>query len=232
MQITKINLRHNFLPLCCLSFVVILLIPIIFGVTNLDSKAVAVPLEMLFPAIGMILFVPIFQPEQNPDIEDIVASKYIDLTYVHLIRVVYSVLALLLFTIFFSVFLFFNGCEITLHIVFGTIADALLMGGIGLLTAAITNNLIVSFMLPVIYYIINVTLQEKMGIFNLFGMMREDYAPNVWLFITGLSLIALSILIKGMVLKNDDKFVKMRGNIQTAPRIVDIYQEEKYQRII
>ncbi len=202
LQIAKVNLRHNFLPLCCLSFVVILLIPIIFGVTNLDSKAVAVPLEMLFSTIGIVLFVPLFQPEQNPDIEDIVASKYIDLTYVHIIRVVYSVLALLVFSILFSSFLFFNGCEITLNIIFGTIADALFIGGIGLLTAAITNNLTVSFMPPVIYYLINVMLQNKMGVFNLFGMMRDDYTPNVWLFAIGVILMVISILIKKYVLKN------------------------------
>ena len=201
LQIAKINLRHNFLPLCGLSFVVMLLIPVIFGVTNLDSKAVAVPLEMLFSTIGIILFVPIFQPEQNPDTEDIVASKYIDLTYVHLIRVVYSVLALLLFVTLFSAFLFFNGCEITLNIVFGTIADALFIGGIGLLTAAITNNLTVSFMLPVIYYLINIMLQKKMGVFNLFGMMIDSYTPNVWLFTTGILLIVISVLVKRKIIK-------------------------------
>ncbi len=200
-QIAKVNLRHNFLPLCCLSFVIILLIPIIFGVTNLDRQAVAVPLEMLLSIIGIVIFVPIFQPEQNPDIEDVIASKSIDLTYVHLIRVAYSVLSVVLLAILFSVFLLFNGCEITPGIVFGTIADALFLGGIGLLTAAITNNLTVSFMPPIIYYLANVMLQKKLGVFNLFGMARDIYEPNIWLFVTGALLIVLSILTRRLILK-------------------------------
>ncbi len=200
-RIAKVNLRHNFLPLCCLSFVIILLIPIIFGVTNLDRQAVAVPLEMLLSIIGIVLFVPIFQPEQNPDIEDVIASKSMDLTYVHLIRVAYSVLSVVLFAILFSVFLLFNGCEITPGIVFGTIADALFLGGIGLLTAAITNNLTVSFMPPIIYYLANVMLQKKLGVFNLFGMTRGIYEPNIWLLGTGALLIVLSILTRRLILK-------------------------------
>ena len=52
-----------------------MLTPVLFGITNLDSKAAAVPLEMLISIIGIILLVPIFQPEQDDEVKDIVASK-------------------------------------------------------------------------------------------------------------------------------------------------------------
>ena len=58
-----------------LSVVIILLTPVLFGISNLDTKAAAVPLEMLISTIGIILLVPIFQPEQNNEIEDVVLSQ-------------------------------------------------------------------------------------------------------------------------------------------------------------
>ena len=104
-QIAKANLRHNFLPLLLLSAIILMLTPVLFGTTNLDSKAAAVPLEMLISIIGIILLVPIFQPEQDDEIKDIIASKYIDSTYVYIIRVVYSVTGIILFVLIFSLFM-------------------------------------------------------------------------------------------------------------------------------
>ena len=200
-QIAKINLRHNFLPLLFLSFIIMLLVPVIFGITNLDNRAAAAPLEMLISTLGIVLLVPVFQPEQNPDIEDIVSSKYVDQIIVHLIRIAYSLVSLVLLIALFSLVMILNGCEITLIMYFGTIADAMFLGAIGLLTAAITNNLTVSFMPPIIYYLLNITMQRKLGVFNLFAMMNENYAPNVWLFLTGITLIVVSVLIKRVITK-------------------------------
>ena len=174
-QIAKVNLRHNFTPLLLLSFVLMLLTPVLFGTTNLDSKAAAVPLEMFISIIGIILLVPIFQPEQDDEIKDIVASKYVDSTYVHLIRVTYSIIGLILLVLVFSLFMFVNNCEITMELIGGTIADAMFLGSIGLLISAITNNMSVSFMIPFLYYVLNITMKSKLGNFNLFSMMSGNY---------------------------------------------------------
>ena len=200
-QIAKVNLRHNFLPLLFLSLIIMLLVPVIFGITNLDTRAAAAPLEMLISMLGIVLLVPVFQPEQNPDIEDIVSSKYVDQMIVHLIRIAYSLLSLILLIALFSFVMILNGCEINLIMIFGTVADAMFLGAIGLLTAAITNNLTVSFMPPIIYYLLNITMQRKLGVFNLFAMMNENYAPNVWLFLTGIVLIVTAVLIKRFITK-------------------------------
>ena len=65
-------MRHNFLPLLLISTVIMILTPVLFGTTGLDRKAAAVPLEMFISIIGIILLVPIFQPEQDVEIKDIV----------------------------------------------------------------------------------------------------------------------------------------------------------------
>lgn len=66
------------MPLLLLSAIIMILTPILFGITGLDNKAAADPLKMFIPIIGIILLVPIFQPEQDDEVKDIVASKYID----------------------------------------------------------------------------------------------------------------------------------------------------------
>lgn len=195
-QIAKANLRHNFLPLLLLSAIILMLTPVLFGTTNLDSKAAAVPLEMLISIIGIILLVPIFQPEQDDEIKDIIASKYIDSTYVYIIRVVYSVTGIILFVLIFSLFMLLCGCEITAELVYGTIADSMFLGAIGFLASALTNNLPVSVMVSLLYYVINITMKSKLGNFNLFAMMNGNYKPNSYLFVVSIIFITISILIK------------------------------------
>ena len=67
--IAKSNLRHNFAPHFLLALVLLLLTPVLFGVANLDRTASAVPLEVFVSLTGIILLTPVFQPEQNPEIE-------------------------------------------------------------------------------------------------------------------------------------------------------------------
>lgn len=195
-QIAKVNLRHNFLPLLLLSVIIIMLTPVLFGITNLDSKTAAVPLEMLISIIGIILLVPIFQPEQDDEIKDIIESKYIDSTYIYLIRVAYSVVGIIVLVLIFSLFMLLCGCEITVSLIFGTIADAMFLGSIGLLTSAITGNLPVSFMASLLYYVINISMKSKLGNFNLFAMMNGNYKPNSYLFFASIIFITISVLIK------------------------------------
>lgn len=195
-QIAKVNLRHNFTPLFLLSFIIMLLTPVLFGTTNLDYKAAAVPLEMFVSIIGIILLVPIFQPEQDDEIKEVVSSKYIDCIYVYLIRVVYSVIGIIVLVVAFALFMLLCGCEISIPLIFGTIADAMFLGAIGFLTSAITNNLPVSFMVSLLYYVINITMKSKLGILNIFAMMSGDYKPNLWLFLSGIFLICVAVCIK------------------------------------
>lgn len=195
-QIAKVNLRHNFLPLLLLSVIIMMLTPALFGITHLDSKATAVPLEMFLSIIGIILLVPIFQPEHDDEIKDIIASKYIDSTYIHLIRVVYSVVGIIVLVLIFSLFMLLCGCEITMALICGTIADAMFLGSMGLLALAITGNLPVSFMVSLLYYVINIAMKSKLGNFNLFAMMDGNYKPNSYLFVASIIFITISVSIK------------------------------------
>lgn len=76
------------------------------------------------------------------------------------------------------------------------------LGSIGLIVSAVTNNLPVSFMVPLLYYMLNLSLQDKFGNFNLFAMMAGEYSPNLWLLATSLMLIITAIATKNFLLKH------------------------------
>lgn len=201
LRIAKANLRHNFFPLFLMAIVVMVLTPVLFGTTNLDTIASAVPLEMLVSMIGIVLLVPIFHPEQSPEIKDVTASKYVDCAYVYIIRAGYSILTIVLLVLLFSAYMLACGCEITPSLVFGTIADAMFLGALGLLTAAVTNNLPVSFMIPLLYYVLTLTMKSKLDVFNIFAMMSGDYTPNIVLFVAGVGMIVVAIAVKRLLIK-------------------------------
>ena len=200
-QIAKINLRHNFVPLLLLATVVMVLTPVLFGTTNLDRLAAAAPLEMFVSTIGIILLVPIFQPEQNSEIEDIVTSQYVDCVYVYMIRVTYSVIGLVLLILLFSGYMLICGCDISVALIFGTLADAMFLGSIGLLVAAVTNNLPVSLMASILYYGLNLFAGSKVGAFNLLSMVNGDYSSNIWLFAVSIVLIIAAVILKRVTVK-------------------------------
>lgn len=173
-----------------------ILTPILFGVSNLDAEAAAVPLELFLALIGIVLLTPVFQPEQNAEVDDLVSSKYVNTIIVYLIRTVYSILLLILIISGFLMFMEICNCEINGLLWFGTIADAIVLGALGMFAAAIVNHTAVAYMLPLIYYILNYGMGSKLGNFYLFSMRTGDFEPKPWLLLMGILLITASILIK------------------------------------
>lgn len=76
-KIAKVNLKHNFIVHFIISVVIILLTPVLFGTSDLCTTASAVPLEIFVSLIGIVLLTPVFQPEQNSEIEEVVTCKYV-----------------------------------------------------------------------------------------------------------------------------------------------------------
>lgn len=194
--IAGMNLRHNAVPSIGIALVLVILTPVLFGVSNLDAKAAAAPLELFLIMIGVVLFTPIFQPEQNKEISDLTAVKYVNEIVVYIIRTIYSFLILLLMV---SVFIWFMGmchCEVSIRLLLGTFADALFLGGMGMLGAAIVDHTAVAYMFPLIFYYLNYGSGSRLGNFYLFSMMTGNYEPKPWLFGSGLILISAALIVK------------------------------------
>ena len=71
----RLDLKRNFLPHLCLALLLVLLTPVLFGLNDLDTQGSAVPLELMMPLTGILLLTPIFLPEQDPAVRDVVAVR-------------------------------------------------------------------------------------------------------------------------------------------------------------
>lgn len=178
------------------SAAIIAIAPIIFGTANLDARASAVPLEMFVSLVGIVLFTPIFQPEQNNEIDDLVSSKYVSTMKIFLIRTGCATSILTVLIILFGIYMRFQECDISILLLIGTIANAVFLGSLGMITAAVTDNTIIAYMIPMVYYTLNYGVGNKLGKYYLFSMSVEDFGPKIWLFVTGVLLILASLLVK------------------------------------
>lgn len=173
-----------------------MLTPVLFGVSGLDEKAAAIPLEIFLALIGIVLLTPVFQPEQSPDINDLIASKYVNILSVYMIRILYSLLVLFIILAVFVCYMGICNCEVSICLLLGTVAEAMFLGSLGMLGAAVTNHTAVAYSFPLLYYILNYGTGRKLGNFYLFSMREGQYTTAGWLFMTSVVLIFLALFIK------------------------------------
>ena len=193
LEIAKINLRHNALLSIAVAVLLCLVTPLFIGTADLDHNSAAMPLEMFVSLIGIVLLTPVFQPEQNEEIDDLVSSKYCSTAKVHLIRTVYSVGVAALLICAFTVFMKQQSCDVTPVLALGTVADALFLGSMGMLTSAVTGNTVIGYMPPLLYYALNIGMGPKPGSLYLFFLVTGSYTAKLWLLLAGLLMMAAAL---------------------------------------
>lgn len=193
IEIAKKNLRHNSLLSIAAAVILCLLTPLFIGTANLDLNSAAMPLEMFVSLIGIVLLTPVFQPEQNEEIHDLVSSKYCNIGKVYLIRTLYSVVVVILLICLFTVYMQTRGSDVTIILVFGTVANATFLGSMGMLTSALTGNTVIGYMPPFLYYALNIGMGPKLGSFYLFSMTVGNFRAKIWLLAAGVLMIVVSL---------------------------------------
>lgn len=201
-KILSVNLKHNFPVHFILSVAVAVLTPIVFSISSLDSRASAQPVEMLLPFIGTILLTPIFLPEQNQEIRDVIRSKKTDYLIICLIRVIYSVMAVMLITVIFVLAMRYCECDVTWKHFIGSFASSLFMGTVGFAVAGLSNSVSSGYMASMVYYAANIGLKDKLGICYLFSMYSGGDFSDKYLLIL---LSAIIIAIVFVILRKSDK---------------------------
>lgn len=171
-----------------------LLIPLFIGTAHLDVFSSALPLEMFVSLVGIILLTPVFQPEQNREIRDLISSKPFSIIKVYGLRIVYAVLLSVFFVGLFAVYMKGQNSQITLALVLGTIADAVFLGAIGMLASSLTDHTIMGYMASLCYYALNMGMGAKLGQFYLFSMTVGQYASKLWLSTLSFVMIAVSLV--------------------------------------
>ena len=131
IKILSENLKHNFLVHFILAVIIAVLTPVVFSISSLDARASAQPLEMILTFIGVILLTPVFLPEQNKEIRDVIRSKKTDYLTVYIIRVLYSVISVMLITGIFVIVMKYCECDVTWKHFVGSCASSLFLGTTG-----------------------------------------------------------------------------------------------------
>ena len=198
LSISRVNLKHHLLPHIIASAGLCLLAPFIMGVRNLDLYYTAKVLDTYVSLLGIVLLVPVFLPDQDKDIRELIRSKRESLEVLHFIRIGQGLLVLSLFVASFLVFLQQGNCIFPFgNYFYGTISSCIFLGGIGVLIYSFIDNIAVAYMVPILYYILCYGGSKKyLGKFYLFSMFNGTVDDKIYLLIAGLAMIVAGILIR------------------------------------
>lgn len=193
-KILSVNLRHNFLPHLLAALAIMLLTPVIFGISSLNERESALPLEMLLSLTGTVLLTPIFLPEQNENIRDLIRSKKTDHLAVCFIRLLYSLIFLAFIFAVFTLVMYNSESEVTLRHFIGGLASAMFLGALGFFFAGICKNSIIGYMVSMIYYISNFAMKDELKNLYLFSLSAGSFHEKYWLIAGSLILFACTFL--------------------------------------
>jgi len=201
--IASANLRRNYLPHIALSVLLLFITPVIFGTSNLDAKTAAIPLEMFIALNGILLLTPVFLPEQQKEIRELVESRYTSYNSVCLVRIIIAILIMLLLISCFVLYMKLNGCEFeVLSYIIGTFAGGFFLGALGLFSYGLSNHIATGYMIPMVYYILNMfSGSEHLGQLYLFSMAQGSFEEKFRLLASGVLLIILVLIVKSLVQK-------------------------------
>lgn len=168
-KILSVNLRRNFLPHLLAAVFVIAVFMVMMGISALNEVQAARPLEMAMPLAGVILLTPVFHPEQDENIRDVVRSKRTSYLAVCVLRVIYSVFFLALLCASFVLMMYMCESAATFRHFIGGFASGLFLGAVGFFFAGISRSVIAGYMAALIYYIANYAFGRRI-VFDLFTM--------------------------------------------------------------
>lgn len=197
-QIEKANLKYQIPVHILVCALMLLASPLFMGVANLGAQDTAKVLEMYVALIGIVLLPPVFLPEQNRDIRDLVYTKYMSGKTIYLVRIIGNIILLAAMLGVYIGMLVRNGCEFPVGRYFGgTLAQMLFLGGLGLFFYGLCDNPVIGYMMPVVYYIAAMGGGDKyLKMFYPFSMTRGSYGEKLWLAVGGAVLVGAGVALR------------------------------------
>lgn len=194
-NILKINLRRQYPWPALAAAALLVLTKLIFNIDALEGAAVAQPLELLMVWIGPALLVPVFLPEQNPEIRDVVRARKTSYLHICILRILYSTLTVVLMTLLFTGIMKAGESQILPYHIWGSICSALLLGALGLAAAGISGNAAGGFMVCMLYYLASYGMGRKLGVFSLFSMSKGQMSGKGWQLLTAVVLVVAALAV-------------------------------------
>lgn len=174
--------------------------PVLFGIRELDSLASSFVLERFVALSGIVLCTPLFSPEQDRNIKEVVESKLTPLSEIYVTRLILATVALVCILTGFIGVMLLNDCHFTVgSFIFGTFATAFFLGSLGFAAYSLFDNMVVGYMLPLGYYMLNLFSGARLGNFYLFSLAHGSLSEKYWLFGGGVTLLAFGIVYRSLV---------------------------------
>ena len=161
-----------------------------------DAQAAKV-MEMYVAFTGILIFTPLFMPEQDKEIWNLERSKGTSMWQVYLPRILLALLVCLLVISLFVGLMERGGGEFDAGILFrGACCEILFLGSIGFFASAVTNQVVIGYMIAVIYFAVNIGGGKFLGKFALFKMMRGEYGTWMYWLLGAAVLFFLGVFIR------------------------------------
>ena len=196
--VARENQKHNLWIPFLICILLLIVSPLFLGIENLTEPETAKVLEYYAVFISIILLPAVFLPEQDKDIRDLLSSKYMPVAKLYGIRMTQAIIYLMLLLGIYMCVLKAGNCEVAfLKLYMGELATMVFLGGMGIFFYALTDQVVVGYMIPLLYYMLNITISpNKIKGLYLFSMSIGKYEWKWTLGIAGVLLLAAGIAIR------------------------------------
>lgn len=130
--------------------------------------------------------------------KDLLSSKYMPMAKLYCIRMTQAIIYLMLLLGIYMCVLKAGNCEFAfLKLYMGELATIVFLGGMGIFFYALTDQVVVGYMIPLLYYMLNIAISpNKIKVFYLFSMSMGKYEWKWTLGIAGVVLLVAGIAIR------------------------------------
>lgn len=195
------DVKHNFLIHYLAAAGVLAIAPVLFGLSGLSERMAALVLEILSPVIGTILMTPVFMPEQNEGILDVVRSKKTSHTTICFLRLLCSAAVTVALMAILAGIMRYNDSQVTLRIFVGAAGSAAALGSLGFFAAAVGDSAVAGYMVSAAYFLMNLFLRDKLGVFSLFNFSGGKTEINLWLYAAAAVLVVIALVFRRLARK-------------------------------
>lgn len=190
-------LRRQYLPHLLITLLLCIMSGFFVSFQNLSPEQAAKVMEMFVIFTGILLFTPLFMPEQNREIWLLEKSKQTSLWHLYLVRILEAlVLLAVIVTVFIGVLSLGNSEFEAGKLWLGSFAEILFLGAVGFFVSGITNQVVLGYMVSVLYFVGNIGGSKYFGKLALFQMMKGDFTFMPWMMAGAVILLAAGIVIR------------------------------------
>lgn len=190
-------LRRQYLPHLLVTLLLCIMSGFFVSFQNLSPEQAAKVMEMFVIFTGILLFTPLFMPEQNREIWLLEKSKQTSLWQLYLVRILEAlVLLAVIVTVFIGILSLGNSEFEVGKLWLGSFVEILYLGAVGFFVSGITNQVVLGYMVSVLYFVGNIGGSKYFGKLALFQMMKGDFAFIPWMMAGAVILLVAGIVIR------------------------------------